>query len=216
MRKRKRGIEQRWRRSPDRPPARRATGPGLPSPAGHGRPASSSACRAPRHAVRTARARKMQRMSAGTPSRPAPMKNSPYASISGRPAASRSTITPGKPLRELADVGVRGAQECVLRRGVAEARQARHVGDERDAGEADAEIVDEHDGGEHAQVGAGVGERREVRDDENLQDDAGDQRPEVAEAQRAEAAGGDADRASRPGRSTPRTAPTASFESPRS
>src|SRR5437773_2499960 len=47
----------------------------------------------------------------------------------------------GEPLRELADVGVRRAQERVLCGRVAETRQARHVRYERDAREADAEVV---------------------------------------------------------------------------
>src|SRR5262249_23642106 len=41
-------------------------------------------------------------------------------------------------LRELADVGVRRAQQRILRRRVAETRQARHVGHERDTGEPDS------------------------------------------------------------------------------
>src|SRR4051794_36352838 len=45
----------------------------------------------------------------------------------------------GEPLRELADVRVRRAQERVLRCRVPEAGEAGHVGHERDAGEADAE-----------------------------------------------------------------------------
>src|SRR5947207_8735653 len=46
-----------------------------------------------------------------------------------------------EPLRELADVRVRRAEQGVLRRGVADAGQTRHVGDENDAGEPDPEIV---------------------------------------------------------------------------
>src|SRR5262245_17673749 len=98
----------------------------------------------------------------------------------------------GESLREFADVSVRGAQQRVLRRSIAETREARHVCDQRDAREADAEVVGRDDGAEDAKVGARMGERGEVRDDENLEDDAGDQRPHVTESQRAEAARGDA------------------------
>src|SRR5262245_45337584 len=58
-------------------------------------------------------------------------------------ASDRQPLDPDarESLRELADVCVRRAQQSVLRRGVAEAREARHVGHERDAGEADPEVV---------------------------------------------------------------------------
>src|SRR4051812_31288211 len=55
-----------------------------------------------------------------------------------------------KTLRELTDVGVRRAEQRVLRRRVAEARQARHVGDQRHAGEADPEVVGSDDRAEDA------------------------------------------------------------------
>src|SRR5437762_7983491 len=51
----------------------------------------------------------------------------------------------GESFRKLTDVGIRGAEQGVLRRRVAEAREARHVGDERNAGETDAEIVGSDD-----------------------------------------------------------------------
>src|SRR6266545_1346023 len=58
-------------------------------------------------------------------------------------APGRESLDPhtGKPFREFAHVRVRGAQQRVLRGSIAKTRQARHVGDERDAREADAEIV---------------------------------------------------------------------------
>src|SRR5205823_12783233 len=73
-------------------------------------------------------------------------------------AAGRQALDPHarEPLRELANVGVRRAQQGVLRRSIAETRQARHVRDQRDAGEADAEVVGGDHRAEHAQVWPGV------------------------------------------------------------
>ena len=94
-------------------------------------------------------------------------------------------------LGELADVRVRRTEERVLRRRITDAGQARHVGDEPDAGEADAKIVGRHDGAKCLQVGTAVGQQRERRNDDALQDHADDQRAEIAETQRAETASGD-------------------------
>ena len=98
----------------------------------------------------------------------------------------------GEPLRQFADVGVGGAEQRILRRRVTDARQRRHVGDQRDAREADPEVVGEHHRAEHADVGTGVRERGEVGDRHALDDQAAIIVP-LPEPDRAEAAGGDAE-----------------------
>ena len=96
-------------------------------------------------------------------------------------------------LQELSEDRVRGREQRVLRRRVAEAREARHVRDERDAGERNAEVIQGHHAAEDAQVRSGVRQHGEVGDDDTLQNASDDEGSQIAEAESAEAAGGDAE-----------------------
>ncbi len=99
----------------------------------------------------------------------------------------------GEPFQDLAGPGEGGAHHRILAGGVAEAGEARHVGHQGHAREADAEVVQAVDHGEQLDVGAAAqGHQGEGADADRLQDRAQDQGAEEAQPQGAEAPDRDA------------------------
>src|SRR6266481_2830818 len=65
--------------------------------------------------------------------------------VRGAQAFDRSA---GKSLQDLSQPGIGGTQERILRGGVSQIGETRHVSNKRNAGKANAEVVTYHDEGE--------------------------------------------------------------------
>src|SRR5258708_32073347 len=109
--------------------------------------------------------------------------------VRGAQAFDRSA---GKSLQDLSQPGIGGTQERILRGGVTQIGETRHVRDKRNAGKADTEVVSYHDEREERNAGARERETRIRGNRGCLHNAPDDERAHVAKLQRAESAGGDA------------------------
>src|SRR5579862_2691550 len=89
----------------------------------------------------------------------------------------------GKPLQDLSKPGRGCTQERILRSGVSQIGQTRHVRYQRNAGEAEAEVVACHDQREKTKAHARERESRKCGGRSRLQNASDDERAHVAKLQ---------------------------------